>query len=372
MTSSLRVLCLFFAFLLTGKSADAQLLNDPASMRMIQAGLDHIYNYEFDDAEKIIAQVELRYPKHPVSYLLEAFVLYWKYLPIKDNSERSKEYIQKLNQCLVAINQKFGRDSNEPEAVFYTMVARGYMAMLYNYRDELLSAAGEGKKAYNALMEGLKLISRNPEFYFTAGMYNYYVEMYPEEHPIIKPVMVFFKKGDKALGLKQMDLGTKLGTITKAESCYYLARVYLKHEGRPDRAAVYSQKLVDMYPQNIIYRLTHVESLLQTGRYEEALPGLNLLRKNTTGFYPLAWRTFQGLIQEKDEKNDTAAQKEYLLALRTPFDDQYTREYCAMAYAGLARIAHRAGNKAKAREYYRKCLEKAEYTSTISEAKGYK
>ena len=367
-----RFVCIVFLYFSNPFASDAQLLNDPASIKMIQNSLDNIYNYEFDEAEKVIAQVEAKYPNHPVNYILDSFVLYWKYLPIKDNTVKSKEYIQLLNQCLAAINKKFGKDSKNPEAVFYTMVARGYMALLYNYRGELMNAAGEGKKAYNALTEGLNLISKNSEFYFTAGMYNYYVEIYPEEHPIIKPVMWFFKKGDRTLGLKQIDTATKLGTITRAESCYYLARIYLKHEGKPDKAILYSQKLIDLYPQNLIYRMTQIESLILSGRYDQAVPSINILKKNTTSFYPLAWRTFQGLILEKDEKNDAAAQKEYLLALRTPFDDQYTKEYYAMSYAGLARIADRAGNKSKAREYYKKCLDKSEYVLTINEAKAYK
>ena len=367
-----RFICICFLYLLTPFTSAAQLLNDPATIKMIQSSLDNIYNYEFDEAEKIIAQVEANYPNHPVNYILDSFVLYWKYLPIKDNAVKSREYIQLLNECLAAINKKFGKDSQNPEAVFYTMVARGYMALLYNYRGELMNAAGEGKKAYNALTEGLTLINKNSEFYFTAGMYNYYVEIYPEEHPIIKPVMWFFKKGDKALGLKQIDIATKLGTITRAESCYYLARIYLKHEGKPEKAILYAQKLVDLYPQNVIYRMTQIESLILSGRYDQAIPSINLLQKKTTGFFPLAWRTFQGLILEKDEKNDVAAQKEYLLALRTPFDDQYTKEYYAMAYAGLARIAARAGNKSKAKEYYKKCLEKSEYTTTIQEARTFK
>lgn len=361
-----------FLFFLISSTSRAQLLNDPASIKLIQSSLDNIYNYEFEEAEKIIAVVEKKYPNHPVSYILDSFVLYWKYLPIKDNPSKSKEYIQKLDQCLQAINRKFGKNSSDPEAVFYTMVARGYMAMLYNYRGELLNAAGEGKKAYNALTEGLKLINRNSEFYFTAGMYNYYVEVYPEEHPIIKPVMLFFKKGDKALGLKQIDTGTRLGTITRTESCYYLSRIYLKHEGKPDRAVVYSQKLVDLYPQNMIYRMNHVEALLLSGRYDQASAGIGMLKRNLTGFFPAAWHTFQAYSLEKDDKSDAGAQKEYLLALRSPSDDQYTKEYHAMAYAGLARIADRAGNKAKAREYYKKCLEKSEYTLTIREAKAYK
>jgi hypothetical protein len=63
---------------------------------------------------------------------------------------------RKLDQCLEAINKRYGKNSLDPEAVFYTMVARGYMAMIYNYRGEMMNAAGEGKKAYNAFVEGFE------------------------------------------------------------------------------------------------------------------------------------------------------------------------------------------------------------------------
>lgn len=38
--------------------AKAQVLNDAGTMKLIQNSLDHIYNYEFDEADVIINQVE--------------------------------------------------------------------------------------------------------------------------------------------------------------------------------------------------------------------------------------------------------------------------------------------------------------------------
>jgi tetratricopeptide (TPR) repeat protein len=371
MQNTLRLLFLFL-FSTCFSTLNAQLLNDPVSLKNVQSSLDKIYNQDFEAAEVFMEQVEKKYPNHPVSYILDSFILYWRHLPIKDNPVKSKEYIKKLDQCLEAINKRYGKNSLDPEAVFYTMVARGYMAMIYNYRGEMVNAAGEGKKAYNAFVEGLKLINKNPEFYFTSGMYNYYVEVYPEEHPIVKPLLVFFKSGDKALGLKQIDNATKVGTITRAESCYYLSHIYLKYEMQPEKAVFYMDKLVDLYPKNPVFLMKSVEALLLAGKYEQAKKGVASLRKINAGFYPVAWHTFQGILDEKSEKNDAAAQREYLLALKMPHDDQYTKEYHALAYLGLARIAQRSGNKGKAKEYYKKCLSKAEYRSIIKEAKEFK
>jgi len=372
MKFTLRCILLFVLFFISSKPSEAQLLNDAASLKLIQKGLDHIYNYEYAEANAILNQVEKKYPNHPVSYILDSFVMYWQYLPIKDNPTKSKEYVAKLNQCLDAITKKYGKNSTDPEAVFYTIVARGYIAMMYNYNGELMSAAGEAKKAYNALTTGLKLTEKNPEFYFTSGMYNYYVELYPEDHAMVKPLMIFFKNGDKALGLKQIDIATRQGVITRAEACFYLSHIYLEHETNFAKAQSYSQKLVDWYPKNQIFNMVNTEALLLTGKFDQAEKGLHMLKANTKGFYPVAYNTFQGIVYEKDAKNDSAAQKSYLAALRTPHDDQYTREYYAMSYAGLARIANRAGNKAKAKEYYKKALEKAEYKSIVKEAKDFK
>jgi len=61
----------------------------------------------------------------------------------------------------------------------------------------------------------------------------------------------------------------------------------------------------------------------------------------------------------------------YLTAIRQPRDEEYTKEYQAFAYAGLARIAIRAGDKRKATEYYKIVSDLAEYKGTLKEAKNF-
>ena len=365
------IVFLLAVFQFAHSPAQAQILNDRPTLALIQKGINYIYNNEFEDAQAIGRLIYTKYPEHPVTYFLKAFQMHWQYLPIKDNKAKVGEYIRTLNQCLAAVDKQYGKNSKEPEAVFFKMATRGYLALMYNYQNELLKAAGEAQKAYGSLTEGLKLVDKNPEFYFAAGMYNYYVESYPENHPVVKPLMIFFKDGNKALGLKQLDTATKTAVITKVESTYFLAHIYLEHEARPDLADNYTARLSTAYPNNLVFKMIHLESLVLAGRYDDAEKGLPELKKRTTGFYPIAWHTFEGVIREKRDKNDSEAQRDYLAALKIQYDEQYTREYHAMAYAGLARIADRSGNKAKAREYYKKCLEITEYVSFEREAKAY-
>lgn len=359
------------SILFISHASQAQLLADQKALDLVQKGIDHIYNLEFREASAVLQQVRSAYPNHPVTYLLKAQQMYWQYLPIKDSKAKVGEYIQTLNQGLASTEKLFGKNSKNPEAVFYTMVARGYLALMHNYEGELLSAAGEAQKAYNALTTGMKLLEKNPEFYFTTGMYNYYIELYPEDHPIVKPVMLFFKKGDKALGLKQIDIASKKAVITRVEASYYLSHIYLEHESRPDKALPYIARLANQYPENPIFAMMHIETLILCGHYKEAKSGMDRILKMNEGFYPIARYVFEGMLLEKADQDYNEAEKQYLSALKIPHDSQYTREYHAMAYAGLARIAHRENKKALARNYYKKCLEKAEYKSIIKEAKAY-
>ncbi len=366
-----RFLLVASLLLLITISPKAQILDDKATMEVVQRGIDHIYNYEFAESDAVRRTLQGRYPDHPLNYFITAFQMYWQYLPVKDNKAKLDEYVRNLNNCLSAVEKQYGKNSQHPEAVFFRLAARGYLALMYNYQNELLKAAGEGQKAYNNLTEALKLVDQNPEFLFVAGTYNYYVEAYPEDHAIVRPLMFFFKDGNKSLGLKQLYLATRKAIITKVEAAYILAQTYLDHESRPDLAARYTDPLVSAYPKNPIFRMIHVQSLLLAGRYAEAERQLPELKKQNSGFFPIPWRFFDGYLQEKKYRNDTNAQNYYLAALKTPYDAQYTKEYHAMAYAGLARIADRSGDQQKAKEFYKKCLDLAQYKSVVKEAREY-
>lgn len=215
-------------------------------------------------------------------------------------------------------------------------------------------------------------MEKYPEFFFTTGLYNYYVVQYPEDHSIIKPFMFFFSSGNKAVGLEQMEISIEKGIFTRTEALYWLMHIYLKHEVKPQKAATFGELLVKKYPNNILYVMRHTESLLATGKYEAAQPFIKQLLANKHSVFQSAAFVFQGIIQEKQLKNYTQARAFYHRALDlATTDKRYTSEYFAMAYTGLARISDREGNKEAAKNYYKKALELAEYQATVKEAKNY-
>lgn len=347
-------------------------MSDPAAQQTIVKTLDHIYNLEFADADVLIRQLQAKYPQHPVAFILRATQLDIQNLPLAENKVATVQFEQAVAQGLQLSKRMLARNENDPEAVFFMLTCHSYMASLYNNQGESLKAVTESKKAYNYLQDGAKLMDKNPDFYFTTGLYNYYVERYPIDHPIVRPFMFFFADGDIALGIRQMDIATRKSLFMRPVANYYLSHLLMKHETKPAQATVYMKYLVDKYPNNALFAMTYAESLLLSGRYVEARPYVQRLKQMSNKLVPLAYHTFTGMLAEQVEKDDKEAAEFYETALKYPSNDAYTKEYRAFAYAGLARIAARANDRNKAKAYYKKALSVGEYKSLIREAKAYK
>ncbi|MFD2571668.1 tetratricopeptide repeat protein [Spirosoma soli] len=372
MLSALKRWGLFAGLFLLSFFSRAQVMTDPAAQQTVLKALDAIYNFEFMEAEGLIRQLQARYPQHPIGPILRATQLELQYLPLHENKVATTQFIQAANQGLELARKLLAKREDDPEGVFFALTAHSYLASLYNNQGESMKAVSESKKSYSYLKDGFTLMDKSPDFYFTTGLYNYYVERYPMDHPIVRPFMIFFDDGDMGQGLKQMDTATKRGLFMRAGANYYLAHILLKHEIQPNRAVTYTKYLADKYPNNPLFGMVNVEALLLAGRYADARPYLQRLKQMDNKLVPMAVNTFEGMLAEYADKNDREAAESYQTALKQKYNDPYTKEYHAFAYAGLARIAARANDPNRAKINYKKALTVAQYKGVIKEAKAYK
>lgn len=367
MKKNVVALCLFCLPLL----APAQVLTNPAFQQTVQNTLDDIYNFDFAAADLQIKQICTRFPQHPIGPILQATKLELQYLPIHVNRAATAQFVQAVEQGLNLSKRMLASDETDTEGVFFALTAHSYLSSLYSNQGESLKAVSESRKSYSYLKDGFKLMNKSPDFYFTTGLYNYYVERYPMDHPVVRPFMFFFDDGNMAEGIKQIEVASRRGLFMRAGANYWLAHILLKHEMQPNRAVIYANYLAEKYPNNPLFGMTNVEALLLAGRYAEARPYVQRLKQMNHTLVPMAVNMFEGMLKEQLDKNDRAATESYQAALNLPFNDPYTKEYHAMAYAGLARIAARANDRNLAKQYYKKALVVGKYKGLIKEAKAY-
>ncbi len=363
-------LCIILLFIPCFCYGQKSILNDPATSSLVEQCIQSIYNTELEKSDQIAEKIRERLPGHPAYPMLKALALRWKYAPVDVNGDIYPEIKKYLRQTQEAAATILDENPDSPEAKFISLIAHALQAMFYEEEGSYLKAVGEAKDAYGYVKEGFVLKEKYPEFYFSTGLYNYYREAYPEKYPVYRPFLLFFKKGDKTLGLEQLDWAVKNSVFMKAEAGLYLSHLYSRYELKPDMAIIYGKDLIRDYPNNPIFRSDYIEALLEVGNYEEADSMINFLIDSKSPYFEMCGQVFKGIIEEKLYNNRKAAKKRYEEALKTGKDAHTDRalDIKSIAYTGLGRLAKESGNMNRAKLLYKEAHELAQYDNTRAEA----
>jgi hypothetical protein len=356
-------------FLLSTLPSFSQILQDAQAKALISQGLDHLYAYEFKESMDDFNAVKAKYPKNPAGYLLSAMQFEKQYFPLKDHPAQSRAYLAFLELTYQLASEAYERNPNDQEAVFFCISSLGFLAAYENDYQNYVKAVNYTRKAYSHLKIGLRNTERQPEFLYSAGIYNYYRIVYPELHSVIRPFMVFFEDGNKRLGISQLEAAIRRSVFVKNESTFYLAYVYNKYEGTPSKGLPYSELLVNKYPDNHLFNLQRAELLTLAGQYDAADPFIQKLEKSKSPYMMGAAHVFRGMREEFERKRYTIAEAHYGKAMQHPWEERFTKDIHGLALMGIARIENRKGNKGKALNWARKAAEFVEYKNSIEEQK---
>lgn len=376
MPTVFKIFLITFLFLTSGFSLLAQpnnhILPDKSTTDIVKLALDHTYNFEFEESKKYCDQVRKKYPLHPGPDFIMGLNVYWEMFYNDSFKEKSSVMLAYFDRSLALSKKMLEYDEKDIEGVFFKLASECYLALYYSERNETTNSISYAKKMYSSLKIAMVLKNKLDEFYFPTGVYNYYVVMYPEVHPVFKPFMFMFMSGTKEVGFKEMDYAWKNAVFCKMECGFHLCNIYIKYEGTPLKAYEYTSTLYEKFPGNIYFALRHAEVLIARGEYKEAEKIAHMLFKSNKKYFVSASYILYGMLYESYFKEPETASMFYQKAI-TSFKETANPEvdYLSMAYAGMGRYYSKAGNKAKATEYYKKCREIAEYKNLVKEADLY-
>jgi tetratricopeptide (TPR) repeat protein len=363
------ILWTLFLLIFAKNTSKAQILKDPQICATITEGLNHAYNYNFEKAKASYALVQQKYPNSPAYSTLMHMLYFMQYLPLKDNPKAKAQYLVHLNKSITLAEKYIEKNENEPEAIFFMLSSLGSLASWQADNGDMMKAVNTARKVYPYMKKGLKLNSKLADFLYTSGLYNYYVEQYPIDHPIVKPFMVFFSDGDKKTGLAQLEQCGQKALFSHIEASYYLTYILIKHENKYDKALKVVQALANKYPNNTLYASRVAECQLAMGIYDDATTATTQkLMEQSGNVFPAIGNVFAGIIQEKAKKADAAASTYYQKAISYPTDVRFTQDYQALAHLGLGRIAIRQKKYTEAKSHLHKAQSLAEYVSVDAEA----
>lgn len=350
-------LCLFFPAI----KPQAQVLSDTATLKLVKATVDQIYGMKFGEAAETTGIISNKYPDHPVVFLLQGLIIYWKNYPLLSGSAGGKSFEGLMHRCIEKC-EKFDEE-NEAEYLLANMCARGSLLAFYSGNDLTSKVYSLGSSSYRYLRRSFEFTGTFPDFFFFTGLYNYYREAYPEAHPAYKALLAVFPAGDKEKGMYELRLAFKQSIFMKAESSTFLSSNYKYFENDYANASYFSSLISRVYPMNTVYLINCIEDLLLTGKYDEAEKLiLSPDSKTNNAYFESQMKILNGILYEKKYRDMIRAEQEYLDGAGKIMEFRsYGEQYSAYAYFGLSRISALGNDKQKERLYRRKALDLTDF-----------
>ena len=345
------------------------LLSDKQVQLECTQALGDLYNFKFDRAEAEFQDLKVRYGWHPLPYFLMGLSDWWKIMPNTKSTKHDASFLAYMDTTIRVAERLYKESPNyKAEAAFFLAAAYGFKGRLYSdeERKNWGKAASEGKSALKYLEEGRGTHNLSPELVFGDALYNYFSVWVRENYPALRPILWFFPKGDKALGLKQLKEVSYNAFYTRTEAMVWLMRILNSYENDQFQALQISEYLIETYPDNPFFHRYYARMLYSVGRYAEAEPVcreiLTRIDSGVVGYEATSGRYaafFLGQIYESRQDLD-AARTAYELCVKFAEEIGAVESgYYLYSLISLGEISQKQGNTAEAKRYFQLVRKKA-------------
>ncbi|QDK77257.1 tetratricopeptide repeat protein [Spirosoma sp. KCTC 42546] len=347
------------------------LLKHPGVQIESAEAINQMYNYKFYEADKEFRWLRVRYPKHPMPTFLMGLAEWWKIVPNTDETGYDDQCLMYMDSTITLAEELYDKSENKLEPSFFLAAAYAFKSRLYSERKKWAKATFAGKNALKYFEKCKGNADFSPELLFGDGMYNYYAQWIPENYPLLKPILLFFPKGNKVSGIKELEKTANTAFYTRVEARYFLVQIY-SMENQYDKAYQMSKYMNEQYPDNPFFERYFARSAFVTGRTNEAervsKDILEKISRTQSGYEAVSGRTAAYILAYINAifyKNIPEAKKYYQQAV--DFSKQTnatTSGYYLSSVIGLAKIATEEKDYDLAQTYFKEVIDKAERKSS--------
>lgn len=365
--AALSLLMVVFSHLIFAQAGDSVNVANPSGYLLLDKGLQYritkainsMYNFDFQTAERDFTVIMYQYPNHPLPDFLMALGYWWRIEVDVTNTKYDNIFIQYLDRANEKAERMFDENPNNKEAAFFLAAGYGFQGRLYSERKSWTKAAWAGRNAlkYMDLSRGEEEF--NPELLLGDALFNYFSVWIPENYPLLKPVMALFPKGNKALGLQQLETVATNAFYTRVEAQYFLFRLYASEEKRPYEALQISEYLHSNFPNNPYFHRSYARHLYAVGQLTESVNQsfeiLEKIESKQVGYESNSGRYAAFYIAEYYYRlGDIPLAKQYYLKTVAYGEESESQEsgYYLHSLIQLGKMETAAKNKAQAKKYF--------------------
>lgn len=357
----LSIFLIFFALIFKANGQES-IRDNPFLQENIENCLYATYACDFIEAKKYQLLLQEEIPEHPAPYFLKALIIYWENFPLLPDDPTLSEFEKFTEQAITLSDKILEANPDDLEGIFFDMHARAYRAMFWADNGKPAKVILDIDNMYRQTLRGIELKDQFQEFYFSSGLYNYYIEAYVELHPAYKPLAALFRRGDKKTGLEELQYAAETTKFIKYEALLFLALVELNYEGNISKSLDYAALLYNYFPSNIYFTANYLIALLYSSNFTVASVLNESISTEKGDYYKMVHYVTQGFIYENQAGNLHAAKEFYLKTIsKSESLGAIANIYGAIAFAGLSRIAEKENDEKLVRRYSRKSASLSSY-----------
>lgn len=342
-----------------GTANASYLLLDRGLQYRITKSINSMYNFDFATAERDFAVIMYQYPEHPLPDFLMAIAYWWRIEINVENKRYDNIFIQYLDRANAKAEKMLDQNPKNKEAAFFLAAGHGFQGRLYSERKSWTKATFAGKNALKYMEMSRGEQEFNPELLLGDALFNYFSVWIPENYPLLKPVLALFPKGNKKLGLSQLEKVASNAFYTRVEAQYFLFRLYGSEEKRPEDALRIVEYLHEKFPNNPYFHRSYARYLYTTGKWtqamQESLEIMDRMEQKQFGYEATSGRYAAFYLGEYYYRiGNTLEAKRYYSKTATLGEESESQEsgYYLFSLISLGKIATAEKNKALAKTYF--------------------
>lgn len=257
---------------------------------LVAQGWDHFYNLEYEQAILAFQRVLDAAPEVPAHYNYLAQALLYKELyrlgaleselltgndhflrtqKIRPDAVETGRFLATIERAISLASARIETNPRDVEALYALGSAYGLRT---NYRfliqKSWRAAVGDGSQARKHHNQVLRLDPQHYDAMLTQGAYDYIIGSLPWHTRLFS--YLAGHSGDKARGIRTMELVARKGSLNRVDAQVMLAILY-RRERQPAQAVAILDPLIRAYPRNYLFRLEKGHMLADLGKKDEAL-----------------------------------------------------------------------------------------------------
>ncbi len=342
-------------------------------------GIAHVYNLEFENAEKEFRELTRMRPGDPAGYFFLAMVEWWRIMIDIDDESNDARFYAALDGVIGMCDSLLEKRPDDVNAIFFKGGAIGFEGRLKFHRNDYLGAASAGKKALPLVRQALDLDPGNSDVLLGAGIYDYYADVIPSEYPFVKPLTLFLPAGDRQKGLRELETASEKGKYASVEAEYFLLQIEYFYEKDFARTLALAVDLHAKFPANMVFHRYAGRAFVAVNNWQTARSEFAEIiaraRSGMRGYTPPVEREAEyycGMAAMLARKFDEAlGHFERCDAISRQIDRGEASGFMAMANLKMGMVYDLEGRRDLAVEEYRKVREMANYQDSRDLAKQY-